>query len=64
MKVEYRNSFAKDLRKLKDAKLKAQVREIIERLEQADSLQQVENLKRLRGVEGYYRIKLGDFEWG
>lgn len=64
MKVEFKNSFSKDLKKLKDEKLKNQVRELIELTEQVQNLQQLENIKKLRGTDRYYRIKLGDYRIG
>jgi mRNA interferase RelE/StbE len=64
LKVEFKSSFSRDLRKIKAEKLKVQVREVIEQAEKAENLQQIENLKKLRGVEDYYRIKLGDYRIG
>jgi mRNA interferase RelE/StbE len=56
LKVEFKSSFAKDLRKVKIETIKAQVREVIEQTEQAENLQQIEHLKKHRGVENYFRI--------
>lgn len=64
MKVEFRTSFERDLRKISQKAVKAQVRAIIEKVEQADSFQQIEDLKKLRGTENYYRIKSGDYRIG
>jgi mRNA interferase RelE/StbE len=64
LNVEFRASFARDLKKIKDEKLKARVREVVDRVEQAQSLQEVENLKKLRGSDRYYRIRIGDYRIG
>jgi mRNA interferase RelE/StbE len=64
LNVEFRASFARDLKRVKDEKLKARVREVIDRVEQAQSLQEVENLKKLRGGDRYYRIRIGDYRIG
>jgi mRNA interferase RelE/StbE len=64
LNVEFRASFAKDLEKIKNEKLTARVRQVIDRVERVESLQEVENLKKLRGGEQYYRIRIGDYRIG
>jgi mRNA interferase RelE/StbE len=64
LNVEFRASFAKDLEKIKNKKLTARVRQVIDRVERAQSLQEVENLKKLRGGDRYYRIRIGDYRIG
>jgi len=64
LKVEFKNSFAKDLQKIKEGKIKGQVSDVIEQVEGADDLQSLRNLKKLHGVDNYYRIKLGDYRIG
>ncbi len=64
MKVEFRESFARDLRGISDATLRARVKAVLEAVEQAESLQHIANLKRLRGHGSYYRIRVGDYRIG
>ncbi len=64
MKVEYRKSFARDLKRIKDADLLRRVKEVIERVEQIDNLQQIANVKKLRSDGDYYRIRVGDYRLG
>ncbi len=64
MNVEFKASFAKDLRKVHDDRLKERVREIIEQVELADSLQEITNIKKLKGDAGYYRVRIGDHRLG
>jgi mRNA interferase RelE/StbE len=64
LNVEFRASFARDLKRIKDEKLKARVREVIDQVEQAQSLQEVENLKKLRVGDRHYRIRIGDYRIG
>ena len=64
MKVEFRSSFAKDLRKIKEQNVRQQVREVIQAVESAESLQDVGNLKKLRVGDRYYRIRVGDYRIG
>ncbi|PZV00802.1 MAG: plasmid stabilization protein [Leptolyngbya sp.] len=64
MRVEFRKTFEKDLRKLKDKNLLAKLREAIEAIEQADSLDTITNLKKLKGDDSYFRIRIGDYRVG
>ena len=64
MRVEFRRSFVKDVGRVRDRGLRERVREVIERLEAAGALQEIEGVKRLRGGEGYYRIRVGDYRLG
>ncbi len=64
MKVEFKSSFAKDLKKLKEKDLKAQVRQVIELVEKARTLQEIKDVKKLKGGDRYYRIRVGDYRVG
>ena len=64
MKVEFKASFARDLKKVRDKRLKERVREIIEQVEQVDNLQDMTNIKKLQGELDYYRIRVGDYRLG
>ena len=64
MNVQFKDSFVKDLRKVKDKAALKRVKEVIEQAEQARSLQDVTNLKKLKGGRNYYRIRVGEFRIG
>jgi mRNA interferase RelE/StbE len=64
LKVEFKGSFLKDLKKLDDRNTRDKVRAIIETVEQAPNLNQMENLKKLKGGDHYYRVRLGDYRIG
>ncbi len=64
MKVIYKNSFLKDVRKIKERALAMRVKEVLEAIEQAETLQEIVNLKQLKGSTGYYRIRVGDYRIG
>ncbi len=64
MKVEFKQSFARDLRRIKDKGLLNRVKETIEELEQAQSLSEVQEVRKLRGEDHYYRIRIGDYRLG
>lgn len=64
MRVEFRESFIKDLERVRDKGLKERVRQAIEQVEGAQTLQEIGNVRKLRGGEGYYRIRIGDYRLG
>lgn len=64
MNVAFKNSFLKDLRKIKEHALAMRVKEVIESIEQASTLQEIGNLKQLKGSTGYYRVRVGDYRIG
>lgn len=64
MKVEFRNSFAKDLKSIRDKALLARVRELIEEVEEARTFIEISNLKKLKGRGNYYRARLGYYRVG
>jgi addiction module RelE/StbE family toxin len=64
MEVVFKESFLKDLRRIKERALARRVKEVIESIEQASTLQEIANLKPLKNSTGYYRIRLGDYRIG
>jgi len=65
VKTEFKKSFAKDLKKrAQGKKLLTHVQEVIQGVEGAESLQEINNLKKLKAEGGYYRIRLGDYRIG
>ncbi len=64
MNVRFRENFARDLRALKDKALLGGVRALVENVERAGTLAEVAGLKKLRGGEAYYRIRVGDYRVG
>jgi mRNA interferase RelE/StbE len=64
VKTAFRESFARDLNRVRDKKLLQRVKESIEAVESADSLNALPNLKKLKGAKNYFRLKLGDHRIG
>ncbi len=64
MNIEFKKSFLKELKKLKNKSLKANVAECILQVESAKNLSQIKNLKKLTGYDVYYRIRVGDYRIG
>lgn len=64
MKVEFRESFLKDLRTAKNPNLLKKVKIAIESVESADIPQNIKNFKKLKGYSTYFRIKIGSYRLG
>jgi mRNA interferase RelE/StbE len=52
------------LKKVREKGLRERVREIIEQVEQIESLRGMTNIKKLQGGRDYYRIRVGDYRMG
>jgi mRNA interferase RelE/StbE len=64
VKIEFRESFAKDLKGVKDKGLLKRAKETIEAIEKVDSLIGMSNLKKLKGGGNYFRLRIGDYRIG
>ena len=64
MKIEFSESFLKDLRNIKNAKLLAKVGQTIENAEESNAPHQIRNFKKLKGSGSYFRIKIGEYRIG
>ena len=64
MKAEFRDSFAKDLKSIKDKSLLNRVKEVVENVEKVASLDEIRNLKKLKGGGNYFRLRIGDYRMG
>jgi mRNA interferase RelE/StbE len=64
VKVQFKDSFAKDLKGVKDKGLLKRLREVVEFVESAASLNEIHNLKKLKGGGDYFRLRVGDYRVG
>ena len=64
MKIEFRESFRKDLLKIKDKHLHSKIEDVLREIETARSVEDISNIKRLKGYKDYFRIRIGDFRMG
>ena len=64
MKAAFRDSFARDLKAVRDRSLLKRLKEVIEAVEKADSLADLPNMKKLKGSKNYFRIRVGDYRLG
>jgi mRNA interferase RelE/StbE len=65
VKIEFRKSFTKDLKKRKNDKpLLERVKQIILEVEEAQDIHKIKNLKKLKAQGNHYRIRLGNYRFG
>ena len=64
MKTGFKKSFLKDVKTLHSKKLKERIKSTITDVEKAETLRSIGNLKKLKGSEKYYRIRIGDYRIG
>jgi len=64
MKICYESSFERDLKHIKDKKLLTRVKQVIEEIKQTDCLEPIKSLKKMKGYDTFYRIRLGNYRMG
>ncbi|WP_320042308.1 type II toxin-antitoxin system RelE/ParE family toxin [uncultured Desulfobacter sp.] len=65
MNLDFKKSFARDLKKRKtDQPLLDRVRQIIREVEEAPDIHSIRNLKKLKAQGSHYRIRMGDYRLG
>jgi len=65
LRVEYRKLFLKDLKKLKNQSVYQRIYHLVFTvLPEAQSLQELSDVKALTGTKNQYRIRVGDYRIG
>ncbi len=64
MRIDFKKSFLRDLKRTADKSVKDRLKETIVSAEQAEGIHQIGNLKKLKHGERYYRIRVGDYRAG
>jgi mRNA interferase RelE/StbE len=64
MKVEFKKLFLKQIKSIRDKHLKEAIYQTIIEVESANSIKDIKNLKKLKGFDSYYRIRIGDYRIG
>ncbi|MDI6803389.1 MAG: type II toxin-antitoxin system RelE/ParE family toxin [Bacteroidota bacterium] len=64
MEIEFLEKFSRDLDRLVDVSTKIAVRKAITSIQQAHSLNEISNIKKLRGYKTAFRIRIGDYRIG
>lgn len=66
MKTEFKDSFLKDIRSIKDKKLLSRLEQFILAVESLDNLSQIPHLKKFKGQKNkvYFRSRIGNYRVG
>ena len=65
MKVLYVKALVKDLEAVsRNLGVKKRLLKLIERLKTIDSLSELQNIKKIKGYDNYYRLRVGDYRLG
>jgi len=64
VKIIFRRSFAKDLKKIRQNAILQEVQAVLEQIEQSASLHDIPNVTHLTSEGPYYRIRIGDYRLG
>ena len=64
MEIRYEARFNRDMARIGNPVLGRRVERIIEDLETASAITEVRNVRRMRGAERHYRIRIGDYRLG
>jgi mRNA interferase RelE/StbE len=64
VKIQFRASFAKDIRGIKNKELLNPFKERILQVEKAQTSKDIANLKKLKGGVNYYRVRVGEYRIG
>lgn len=64
MKLVFLKQFDKDLDRLVSLKVKTEIADIIDCVENASKISEIANIKKLKGYKNAYRIRVGDYRIG
>lgn len=64
MRLRFRSSFVRDLKKVRDPAVLAAVKNAIEQIEDAACPSDIDQFRELFGAASYYRIRVGDYRIG
>ena len=64
MNVAFKESFYRDIKKIKELTLRQRIKTLIEQVEAAEKLSDIDDLKKLKAADCHYRIQIGDYRCG
>ena len=64
MKILIDKSFVKDVDKVTDKKLLRNLNKLIIKLENSNSLIELSNVKKIKGYDSFFRIRIGNYRLG
>ena len=64
MNTHFKNSYGRDLKKITDKNLKAEIKKAVLSVSNARTIKDIPKLRKLRGYMIHYRIRVGDYRIG
>lgn len=64
MNISVEKSFDNDVNKIKDQKVLSKLRDIIIQIDNSGSIGDIPQIRKLKGYDSFYRIKVGDYRIG
>ncbi|MBF8276910.1 MAG: Plasmid stabilization system [Candidatus Brocadiaceae bacterium] len=64
MKIDFRKSFSRDIKKIKIKNVLNQIKEAIAAVENTSNLVDLKNIKQLTSDGKYFRMRIGDYRLG
>ena len=64
MKIDFRKSFSRDIKKIKTKNVLNQIKEAIAAVENTSNLVDLKNIKQLTSDGKYFRMRIGDYRLG
>ena len=64
MKIAFKTSFVRDLKKIRNERLLNQIRNTIDRAEKSNDIAEISNIKQLKGLRNHFRIRIGTYRIG
>jgi len=64
VKVLFDKSFSKSLDKMTSIAVKKKIEAVILHVENAPSLYEIQNIKKMEGYKSFYRIRIGEYRIG
>lgn len=64
MQILFEESFEKDLKKIKNKKIKEKFKQIIADIKISSNISEIRNLKKLKEHKSYFRIRIGEYRIG
>ncbi len=64
MKIDFRKSFSRDIKKIKIKNVLNQIKEVIAAVENTSNLVDLKNIKQLTSDGKYFRMRIGDYRLG
>ncbi len=64
MNINYERSFLRDIKELHDKKTKQKLEAILIQCARADTINQIQHVKKLKDFNVYYHLRIGDYRLG